>query len=383
MQIPIKTRTRYAIVGGDFSQQEPRLLTHMCQDANLIDTYNKGKDLYATIGSFVFKKDYWECMEHWEDGSANPVGKDIRSKCKQIVLGTMYGMGAKLLASMLRISVDECKEILEEFFKMFPTVKEFISDNEKKAKELGYVEDYLGRRRHLPDAQLPEITIEAKQNIEISDVFVDLDVPKTIQIDDEKLASQWREFLDETIKNSKSYKVKEKFKEQAKASGIIVKDNGAFISKAMTQSTNARIQGGAASLTKKAMVKIFNDKRLLDLGFRILIPVHDELLGECPIENAEECAKLLSQNMIDAAKPECSVNMKVDTYVVHYWYSDEVENLIHDKYETYLKGNPKKNIESISEKEAFIKIKEEFPELTDETLMQMCKGEFDHLNGHL
>ena len=77
----------YCIVGGDYSQQEPRLLSHITQDKNLIDTYNKNRDLYATIGSFMFKKDYWECMEHWEDGSPNPDGKVIRSKCKQIILG--------------------------------------------------------------------------------------------------------------------------------------------------------------------------------------------------------------------------------------------------------------------------------------------------------
>ena len=86
----IHTRTRYVIVGGDFSQesqQEPRLLTHMCGDENLMNTYNNKKDLYATIGSMVFKKDYWECMEHWEDGTPNPTGKAIRSKCKGLVLG--------------------------------------------------------------------------------------------------------------------------------------------------------------------------------------------------------------------------------------------------------------------------------------------------------
>lgn len=83
----IKTRTRYAIVGGDYSQQEPRILAHITQESNLIETYNNKRDLYATIGSAMFHKDYWECMEHWEDGSSNPEGKVIRKKCKQIVLG--------------------------------------------------------------------------------------------------------------------------------------------------------------------------------------------------------------------------------------------------------------------------------------------------------
>ena len=84
-KIPIKTD--YIIVGGDYSQQEPRILTHMCRDPKLIETYNNNKDLYAVIASHVFKKDYWECMEHWEDGSPNPEGKATRSKCKGLVLG--------------------------------------------------------------------------------------------------------------------------------------------------------------------------------------------------------------------------------------------------------------------------------------------------------
>ena len=56
----IKAKTKYIIIGGDYSQQEPRLLTHLCKDPKLIETYNNKKDLYATLASFVFKKDYWE-----------------------------------------------------------------------------------------------------------------------------------------------------------------------------------------------------------------------------------------------------------------------------------------------------------------------------------
>ena len=66
---------------------EPRLLTHMCGDETLRQTYNNNKDLYATIGSSIYHKDYWECMEHWEDGSPNPDGKKLRKKAKQLMLG--------------------------------------------------------------------------------------------------------------------------------------------------------------------------------------------------------------------------------------------------------------------------------------------------------
>ena len=78
------------IVGGDFSQQEPRLLAHICNEQNLKETYNQGRDLYATIGSMIWGLDYWECMEHWEDGSPNKEGEKRRKKCKSIVLGKTY-----------------------------------------------------------------------------------------------------------------------------------------------------------------------------------------------------------------------------------------------------------------------------------------------------
>ena len=175
------------------NKNEPRLLTHMSKDPNLIDTYNNKKDLYATIGSFVFHKDYWECMEHWEDGSPNPVGKEIRKKCKGLVLGIMYGMGAKLMASILGVSIEECKSILEEFYKMFPSIKEFTQKNEESAKEVGYVEDYMGRRRHLPDASLNSLDFSAKKTIITNiDQLLDCSLANCeIEIDDKVLSEEW------------------------------------------------------------------------------------------------------------------------------------------------------------------------------------------------
>lgn len=375
MRLMFKASPGYVIIGGDYSQQEPRLLTHMCKDEKLIETYNNKKDLYATIGSMVFKKSYWECMEHWEDGSANPEGKEIRSKCKSLVLGIMYGMGAKLMATLLKVSVDECKEILEEFYKMFPTIKDFTLSNENMAKELGYVEDYMGRRRHLPDINLPEIEFKAHQTIPInSEIFID-DINDTLTIDDKELSERWnKDYIED---KTYAFKKKAKFKELIKGTNVQMMDNGAFISKATTQCTNARIQGGAASLTKKAMVNIYKNKELMDLGFRILVPVHDELLGECPIENAERVSELLSQTMIDAAKPECSVSMKVDTYCVKHWYIDEVSYSVRDEYLKLLKGDSKKNILPITESEALSKMVEKYAELNSSVVEKMCRNTFD------
>lgn len=85
----VRTRTNNVFVGADFSQlqQEPRLLSAYSNDDTMIDAYKQNKDLYATIAAGVYKNDYWDNMEHRQDGSPNPEGKKRRSNCKSLLLG--------------------------------------------------------------------------------------------------------------------------------------------------------------------------------------------------------------------------------------------------------------------------------------------------------
>lgn len=68
-------------------QQEPRLLSSYSQDENMLKAYAEGKDLYATVAAIVHNNDYWDNMEHYEDGSPNPEGKKRRQDIKSVVLG--------------------------------------------------------------------------------------------------------------------------------------------------------------------------------------------------------------------------------------------------------------------------------------------------------
>ena len=107
----------------------------------------------------------------------------------------MYGMGAKLMSINLGVSMDECKEILNEFAKMFPKIKEFTEYNKQCAKEKGYVEDYLGRRRHLPDAFLTELEIMPKRQV-LTDADVIFDMSSSdrcIEIPDEEAWKMWNQ----------------------------------------------------------------------------------------------------------------------------------------------------------------------------------------------
>lgn len=345
----------------------------MSGDKNLLKNYEDSKDLYATIGSMIFHTDYWNCMETFEDGTPNPEGKERRKKCKKIVLAVSYGMGPKLMSKDLGVSIDECKEYLDEFFKTFPAVKDFTKKNESDAKNIGYVQDYMGRRRHLKDASLPELSIRAyKDEYTSIDQFLDCSINDSkISVPDVEKANRWKKIWEEQY-FGKGFEQKTAFKELAKKEGLDVLDNGAFISKTLTQCTNATIQGGAATLTKKAMVHIDSDPMLNKLGFRLMIPVHDELLGECPIENAEEASKRLCQLMVEAALPELTVKFKCDPYVVKHWYADEVHNIIR---EFYVKAKKKGR----EDQDIFNELFDTYEELSAEDIIEMCNNTFDNL----
>ena len=75
-----------------------------------------------------------------------------------------YGMGAKSLASKLECSVKEAEDIIEYFYEGFPGVKKLTEESQKMLKEKGYVTDMWGRRRHIPDAQLPDYTIKSDRS---------------------------------------------------------------------------------------------------------------------------------------------------------------------------------------------------------------------------
>lgn len=83
--------------------------------------------------------------------------------------------------------------------------------------------------------------------------------------------------------------------------------------------------GSAADMSKKAMIIIGNDSKLKELGFRLLIPVHDELIAECPMENAKECKERFAKLMSAAAKDKLEVPISCDVACSYQWYGEEIE----------------------------------------------------------
>ncbi len=295
----------------------------------MINAYKNGKDLYATIASSVYNNNYEDNLEHNPDGSFSPDGKKRRSSVKAILLGIMYGRGVASIAEQIGGTIQDAQRIVDDFYKSFPQVKTWMDESENSAKTLGYVETIWGRRRRLPDIQLPRFEAKFKDGIISDSEFNPL-------LGSKNLISSGKSNLIENYLNKanecRSRKQVEDLKLQALKDNVELKCNEGFISQAQRQCVNARIQGGAADMSKRAMIKVHQDEELKRLGFKLLLAVHDELIGECPEENQDAVADRLSEVMKSAALPEVQVPFKCDATITHAWYEDECAAEIQKQY---------------------------------------------------
>lgn len=354
------------MLGGDFSAQEPKLLATYSQDPTMIKAFRDEKDLYAIIAEKVYNNKYEDNLQTHADGSPFPEGKARRSNCKSVLLGLMYGRGVASVAEQIHKPVEEAQEIFDKFYQDFPRVKSWMEDTQEFAREQGYVEDLWGRRRHLPDIQLPKFTVTLKDN-KGNSTFNPLIGSKGIIT---RIKNPLVEKYENLCKKVHSKIDKDQLKSQADAEGVSLQDNQGFIAEAERQSINARIQGGAASMSKKAMTTIYYDEEMRRLGFKLLIMVHDELIGECPIENQEAAMERLSYLMSEAGKPEVDLPMKCDVVAFSHWYLDEYTDMMCDKFdEMHKKG--------MTPSEIFNSLLCDHSECTEEMLKDILKSRLE------
>lgn len=327
----------YVLLGSDFSQQEPKLLTYYTQDPNMLKAYADNKDLYAKIAAMSFHKSYEDCLEFYPEGTkiqkdgkeivcgyktvTNKEGKARRNAAKSILLGVMYGRGANSIAEQLNCTTKEANDIIQSFYKAFPTVKDWMDKTVADAKKNGFVETFYGRRRYIDGITLPEyeFTVTSQQPNNFNPLSFSDDVQLKTELSDFEKVQYIKK-----LNNCRGWKEREMVKMEASKNGVKIKDNGGYIANATRQCVNSRIQGGAADQSKLAMLNIYRNKELNDLGFKLLIGVHDELIGECPIENAKRCAELLSDCMTSAGQDILKIPAKCDVAASYKWYGEEV-----------------------------------------------------------
>ena len=127
----------YTLVAADYSQIELRLIAAMSGDETMIQAFNDGHDIHAATAAKVF------------DVALEDVTRTQRSDAKAVNFGIIYGQGAFTLAQQLNKSRKEAKELIDNYYANFSKLKEYIAAQVEVARENGYVETVLGRRRYL------------------------------------------------------------------------------------------------------------------------------------------------------------------------------------------------------------------------------------------
>ena len=366
----LNARTVYIIQGSDYSAQEPRLLSQLCADEGMLQAYRDGKDLYVEIAAISFHRPYKMCLEHFPKGA--PIkqdkdghwwyaklktgeddtiqnfedfgkyledtfdpnlydydkiadgendkfdeGKEFRGQAKKILLGIMYGRGEKSIAEQLGCEVDEARDIKNSVYDAFPRIKPFEDESKKMVREKGYVTTLWGRRRRLPEYNLP--------TNEVYYIYKDKD-GKEIRREDLTIVNPKRAAEVKTEFLQVSWKKRAEWLENLEEKeGIIFIDNSSRIAKAGRQIINSRVQGSAADMSKLALVKIYMDEELRARKVKLIIPVHDEILVETPLRYAEYVRHRFAEDMMTAARPTLTIPVSCDVESSERWYGEQID----------------------------------------------------------
>ena len=132
------------LLTADYSQIEMRIMAHLSKDPGLINAFKSGEDLHTTSASLVFGV------------KPNEVDENLRRQIKAISYGLAYGMGSYGLSQSLDIEVSEAAKLMEEYFKRFGGVRDYLAQVVEDARKTGYTETIMGRRRYFPDLNNPD-----------------------------------------------------------------------------------------------------------------------------------------------------------------------------------------------------------------------------------
>jgi DNA polymerase-1 len=127
------------LLSADYSQIELRIMAHLSEDEALIAAFESGHDFHAATASRVFGI------------PPEDVGPELRAKIKAMNYGLAYGLSAYGLANQLRITPDEARVLMDDYFKEFGGVRDYLNEVVSRARTDGYTATMMGRRRYLPD----------------------------------------------------------------------------------------------------------------------------------------------------------------------------------------------------------------------------------------
>jgi DNA polymerase-1 len=136
-------RPEWILLSADYSQIDLRALAHLSQDPALMSAFERDEDIHASTASLIYGV------------PLNEVSPDMRRLAKVMNFGVAYGLSAFGISRQTQMSTDEGGQFIADYFGTYPKVREYLDSSVAKAKETGYAETLLGRRRYLPELQSP------------------------------------------------------------------------------------------------------------------------------------------------------------------------------------------------------------------------------------
>ncbi len=144
----VPEKDKWVLLAADYSQIELRLMAHMSQDEHMLQAFKNNEDIHRATAAKIF---------HVEN--PKEVTDDQRRKAKTANFGIIYGISAFGLSQRLSIPRTEAKDIIDEYFKNFDTVKSYMDRSIQFGRDNGYVETMMGRKRFLPDINSRNATV--------------------------------------------------------------------------------------------------------------------------------------------------------------------------------------------------------------------------------
>ncbi len=129
----------WCLFAADYSQIELRVMAHLSGDEHMRRAFEEGQDIHAATATRIFGV------------MPELITREMRSQAKVINFGLLYGMGAQRLSRETGLSLHEAKQFIERYFASFPTIRAWMDRTLEDARETGYVETLLGRRRRVPE----------------------------------------------------------------------------------------------------------------------------------------------------------------------------------------------------------------------------------------
>ncbi|MDA0217000.1 MAG: DNA polymerase, partial [Actinobacteria bacterium] len=130
-----------SLLTADYSQIEMRIMAHLSKDSALLEAFHSGEDLHATVASQVFGV------------KPSEVTAEMRRTTKAMSYGLAYGLSAFGLAQQLDLSPNEASDLMKSYFSRFGGIRDYLQSVVSEARDRGFTETLLGRRRYLPDLQ--------------------------------------------------------------------------------------------------------------------------------------------------------------------------------------------------------------------------------------